>query len=222
MINCRIRRDFSRPSRELIERFRGIPAANIDDAMQRMSAMNSRIRPFSKREMLGTAFTIKVPYGDNLMLHKAMSLVKPGDIIVIQSGESMDRAIFGGLLVREMLGLGLAGVVVDGAVRDADEIARMDFPVYAVCTSCNGPYKNGPGEINYPVAVGGQVICPGDILCGDGDSVLVIPQDAAEDVAAAASQVVAKEAAMLDQITHSHLDRSWVDPKLSSLGIEIF
>ena len=221
MINCRIRRDVPRPSQELVERFRGIPTANIDDAMQRMSAMSSRIRSFSKREMLGAAFTIKVPYGDNLMLHKAMSLAKPGDVLVIQSGESADRAIFGGLLVREMKGLGLAGVVVDGAIRDAEDIAQMGFPVYAVCTSGNGPYKNGPGEINYPVAVGGQVVCPGDILCGDGDSVLVIPQDVAADVAAAASQVVAKEAVMLDQIIHSHLDRSWVDPKLSSLGVEI-
>ena len=158
----------------------------------------------------------------NLMLHKAMSLAKPGDILVIQCEESTERAIFGGLMVREMLGLGLGGIVVDGAIRDADEIARIaDFPVYATSTSPNGPYKNGPGEINYPVSVGGQVVCPGDIICGDGDDVIVIPQDVAEDVAAAAQQVVAKEEVMLDQIVNSHLDRSWVDPKLDELKVEI-
>ncbi len=221
-VNKRIRTELNRPSAELIGKFKGIPAANIDDAMQRMAAMSNRIRPFAKHEMLGPAFTVKVPYGDNLMLHKAMSIAKPGDILVIQCEESTDRAIFGGLMVREMLGLGLGGIVVDGAIRDADEIAKIaDFPVYASSVSPNGPYKNGPGEINYPVSVGGQVVCPGDIICADGDAVIVIPQSVAEDVAAAAKQVVEKEEVMLDQIVNSHLDRSWVDPKLEELKVEI-
>ena len=102
-VNKRIRTELNRPSAELIGKFKGIPAANIDDAMQRMAAMSSRIRPFAKHEMLGPAFTVKVPYGDNLMLHKAMSIARPGDILVIQCEESTDRAIFGGLMVREML-----------------------------------------------------------------------------------------------------------------------
>lgn len=220
--NYRIRRQFQRPSAQLLEKFRDIPVANIDDVMGRMASMSSSIRPYGLTKMLGPAFTIKVPYGDNLMLHESIGLVQPGDVIVIQSGESTDRAIFGGLLVRELRGMGVAGIVIDGAIRDAEEIAAFgDFPVYAKCTSPNGPYKNGPGEINFPVAVGGQVVCPGDIICGDGDGILVIPQDKAEEVAADALEVVKKEALMLDQITHSHLDRSWVPPKLEALGITL-
>ncbi len=220
--NFRIRRDFPRPDAALVDRFQGVPIANIDDVMGRMASMDSRIKPYGLPRMAGPAFTIKMPYGDNLLLHKSISLVKPGDVIVIQSGGSADRAIFGGLLVREMRGLGLAGVVVDGAIRDAEEIAAMgDFPVYAVAASPNGPYKNGPGEVNFPVAVGGQAVCPGDIICGDGDGVIVIPMDTAAQVAEDVLQVVRKEALMLEQITSSHLDRSWVDPKLEELGISI-
>ncbi|WP_300692524.1 RraA family protein [uncultured Oscillibacter sp.] len=217
--NFRIRRDFDRPDPALVELFRSAPAVNIDDAMGDMASMSSKIRPYGLPQMTGPAFTIKMPYGDNLLLHKAISLVKPGDVLVIQSGESVDRAIFGGLLTREMQALGLAGVVVDGAIRDAEEIAGLGFPVYAAATSPNGPYKNGPGEVNYPVAVGGQAVCPGDIIRGDGDGVLVIPRDAAEQVAEDMHQIVAKEARMLEQITTSRLDRSWVDPKLEALGI---
>lgn len=220
--NCRIRCQFSRPAADLMKKFKDIPVANIDDAMGRMASMSGSIHAYGLPEMLGPAFTIKVPYGDNLMLHKAMELVQPGDIIVIQSGESLDRAIFGGLLVRELRGMGVGGIVVDGAIRDADEIAAFgDIPVYARCSCPNGPYKNGPGEINYPVAVGGQVVCPGDIICGDRDGVVVIPQELAAEVAEDAAKVVEKEARMLEQINHSHLDRSWVAPKLEALDFTI-
>ena len=155
--------------------FRGLPIANLDDCMGRIAAVDARLKNVNKTPLLGVAFTVRCPAGDNLMFHKALDLAQPGDILVIAAGGSMSRSLCGEIMSTYARSRGIAGFVVDGCIRDYDELSALtDFPVFARGVTPNGPYKNGPGEINFPVTVAGQVICPGDILVGDGDGLLVI------------------------------------------------
>ena len=174
-------KDFSRPDPELVKQFEGMPVANIDDNMNRTAAADSSIKPVGyKGELVGTAFTVKVAQGDNLMLHAAMDLAKPGDVIVIDAGGFTNRAIFGELMATYMKSRGIKGIICDGAIRDYGGLAALeDFKVYAKAAVPNGPYKNGPGEINTPIVCGGQIVHPGDIVVADDDGILFIkPEDA--------------------------------------------
>ena len=118
--------DFERPSKELVELFRGIPVANIDDNMSRTAAIDASIVPMNSNPLLGTAFTIRMPAGDNLMFHKAMDMAKPGDVIMIATGGYMERAIFGELMATYCRERGIAGIVCDGAIRDRDGLGKME------------------------------------------------------------------------------------------------
>ena len=221
-VGCRIRRDFPRPDKKLVEAFRGLPIANLDDCMGRIAAVDARLKNVNKTPLLGVAFTVRCPAGDNLMFHKALDLAQPGDILVIAAGGSMSRSLCGEIMSTYARSRGIAGFVVDGCIRDYDELSALtDFPVFARGVTPNGPYKNGPGEINFPVSVGGQVICPGDILVGDGDSILVIkPEDAAE-LAKAAAAVKTKEEGQLAAINSGKgFPRPFVDQILEQIGVE--
>lgn len=221
-VGCKIVSDFQRPDRALVELFRDLPVANIDDCMNRTAAVDGTIRPVNKAKLLGTAFTVKVPEGDNLMFHKAMDMAKPGDVIVIDAGGDPKRAIFGALMISYCKARGLAGVIVDGAIRDYDELAEMDFPVYAKGITPNGPYKNGPGEINTTIAFGGKVVCPGDIIVGDADGIIVIKPEDAQYLAEKARKVLEMENGILEKIVNEcSYVRPWVDEKLAQLGCEI-
>ena len=135
--------NFPRPAKELVEQFRGMPVANIDDNMGRIAAVDSAIVPINSSPLVGTAFTIRAPQGDNLMFHKAMDMAQPGDVIMIDAGGSVDRAIFGELMATYCRSRGIAGIVCDGAIRDCDGLSKMtDFAVYAKGVTPNGPYKN--------------------------------------------------------------------------------
>lgn len=221
-VGCKIVTDFKRPEVALIEQFRELPVANIDDCMNRTAAVDGAIRPLNKAKLLGTAFTVKVPEGDNLMFHKAMDMAKPGDVIAIDAGGDEKRAVFGALMISYCRARGLAGVIIDGAVRDYEELSEMDFPVYARAVTPNGPYKNGPGEINTPIAFGGKVICPGDIIVGDADGIIVIKPEDAELLAEKARKILDMENGIMDKIMNEGTYiRPWVDEKLASLGCEI-
>lgn len=219
MIGCSINTEFTRPSRDLVAAFQGIPVANIDDCMSRMAALCEEIHPFNKAPLLGTAFTVKVPAGDNLMFHKAMDLAQPGDVVVIDAGGGKDRAIFGELMISYCRKRGLAGAVLDGTIRDSEALSQMDFPVYARGVSPNGPYKNGPGEIGSVISCGGVVIYPGDIIVGDQDGVLSIRPHEAEALLAAVKKVMAMESGYMDEIMNKGTYiRPWVDEKLKEIG----
>lgn len=220
-VGCRIYKDFARPPKSLIEGFRGIPVANIDDCMNRTAAVQTEVVPYGKKELLGPAFTIKVPEGDNLMFHKAMDMFQPGDVLVIAAGGYTGRAIFGELMVHYCKLRKAAGIIVDGAIRDADEIAEMDFPVYAKSVIPNGPYKNGPGEINTPVSFAGITVRPGDIVVADGDGILFIDPEEAPGILKAVKEVVEKEKnIMVTQLRDGTYPRPWVDAKLREIGCE--
>lgn len=221
-VGFRIISDFQRPEPALVEAFRELPVANIDDCMNRTAAVDGAIRPVNKAKLLGPAFTVKVPEGDNLMFHKAMDMAKPGDVIVIDAGGDPKRAIFGALMINYCKSRGLAGVIVDGAIRDYEELSQMDFPVYARAVTPNGPYKNGPGEIGTVISFGGKVVRPGDIIAGDADGIVVIAPEDAEELAQKAQKVLDMENGILEKIlTEGTYIRPWVDEKLKELGCQI-
>lgn len=219
-IGLRIRTKIDRPARALVEGFAGIPVANIADNMNRMSCLDAKIRPMNGAPLLGTAFTVKSRPGDNLLLHKAIDLAAPGDVIVVDAQGDTVNSVMGELMVLWARRRGVAGFVVDGAIRDAGTLRSMDIPVYAAGITPKGPYKDGPGEINVPVSCGGVVVNPGDIIVGDEDGVVVIyPADAAE-LLEKARATVAKEAGMLKAVEDGTWDRAWVDKTLCEKGCE--
>ncbi len=219
-IGFRIHSKIDRPNRELVEGFAGIPVANIADNMNRMSCMNSRIRPMNSVPLLGTAITVKTRPGDNLLLYKAIDMAQPGDIIVVDAQGDLTNSITGELMITLMQELGISGLIVDGAIRDLGAIKEMDFPVYAAGVQPKGPYKDGPGEINVPISCGGVVVNPGDILVGDDDAVVaILPKDAPE-LLQKAKATVAKEAGIMESIKNNKWDRSWVDKVLREKDCE--
>lgn len=220
-IGCRIVQDFDRPDIELIKLFENIPVANIDDCMNRTGAISQKIRPLNTNLLLGTAFTVKVPEGDNLMFHKAMDMANPGDIIMIDAGGHTERAILGELMVSYCESKGIGGIVVNGSIRDADALKDKAFPIYTKGITPNGPFKNGPGEINTPISIGGKVVSPGDIVVGDQDGLVIIQPENAEKIAKLAKGVTKKEHLLMKKIKEDGIyERPWVNKVLSEIGCE--
>jgi len=221
-IGCKINLNYERPAKELVEAFKEFPVANIDDCMNRTAAIHSSIRPLNKTPLAGVAFTVRVPEGDNLFFHKALDLAQPGDVVMIDAGGGETRAIFGEIMAEYCRLRGVAGIVVDGCVRDSDYLSSLtDMAIYAKGITPNGPYKNGPGEIGTVIQVGGRIVKPGDIVVGDSDGVIVIDPADAEALIAATAAVQKKEAAIMD-VLHKEgtYNRPWVDEKLREIGCE--
>ncbi|HEV7245477.1 MAG TPA: RraA family protein [Shinella sp.] len=187
-------------SPDVIEAFRVLATANISDNLDRQPGAIG-LRPFHDgTPMAGTAFTVRTRAGDNKVIHEALDLVRPGDVLVVDGDGDMSRALIGEIMCAIAKKRGVAGFVLDGAIRDVDAIARAPFPVFARTVIHRGPYKNGPGEINAPVAVGGMVVRPGDIVVGDGDGVVAFDPAMAIDLLAAVRAQERKEAEILRTI----------------------
>jgi regulator of RNase E activity RraA len=207
---------------DLIERFAALPVANVSDSMHRMTAGGSRLRKMHREGGLaGAALTVKARPGDNLMLHKAIDLAVPGDVIVVDAGGDLTNSLMGELMLAYAVKKGVAGFVLDGAIRDADAFLAANLPVFAAGVTHRGPYKDGPGEINVPIAIDGMVIEPGDLVLGDSDGVLAVPIDAAEEVYARTVAKQEAEARQMAAIEAGTNDRSWVDAALRRLGCEM-
>ena len=168
--------------------------------------------------MAGVALTVKARPGDNLMLHKAIDMAQPGDVIVMDAGGDTTNALFGEMMLAYAIKRGVAGLVLNGAIRDSDAMKEVNHPVFAVGVTHRGPFKDGPGEINVPIAIDGMVVHPGDIIIGDGDGVLCVPLDAADDILKKAQVKLAAETAQMQAIAEGKNDRSWVDTTLRTLG----
>lgn len=205
-VGCRIFQTLTRPPQELVERFRGIPTSNIGDQMNRLYCMYG-IQSMNCKNMAGTAITIKAPMGDNLMVGRALELAQPGDVLVIDSGGTMNRSVLGELMLTYAQTRGLAGVVVDGCIRDLEGVRGLDIPVFARGVTPQGPYKQGPGEINVPIACGGQAVMPGDILVGDSDGVVVIHREDAPYVVERAEKKLKTEQETLERYHAGDLGR---------------
>ena len=163
--------------RAWVGKFAGIPVANISDSMSRLNSGGARLRPMHAGGVLcGPAVTVKSAPGDNLMTHMALNLAVEGDVIVVDAAGDLSNAIVGERMLAYCVAKKFAGVVIFGAVRDVGWIRQQTLPVYACGVTHQGPYKNGPGEINTPIAIGGMVVAPGDLMVGDDDGLVCIPQ----------------------------------------------
>lgn len=208
-----------RVSSDLVAKFARLPVANVSDSMHRMTAGGPRLIKMHREGVLaGPALTVKARPGDNLMLHKAIDMAQPGDVIVVDAGGDLTNSLMGELMLAYAIRRGVAGFVLNGAIRDADQFIAMNLPVFAVGITHRGPYKDGPGEINVPIALDGMVIHPGDLMLGDSDGVLAVPIDAAEEVYAKTAAKQDAEARQMAAIEAGTNDRSWVDAALKRLG----
>ncbi len=206
-------------SKKLVAEFAKLPVANVSDSMARMTAAGPSLRPMhTSGGMAGVALTVKARPGDNLMLHKAIDMAVPGDVIVVDAGGDLVNALMGELMLAYAIKKGVVGFVLNGAIRDLDNFRATNLPTYAAGVTHRGPYKDGPGEINVPIAIDGMVIHPGDIMIGDSDGVLCVPIDGAEEIlksTQAKSEAEIKQMAAIEAGTN---DRSWVDRALTERG----
>lgn len=212
------------PDHDVMMQFKNIPASNTADCMGRSCAMNPRIHLVSSPKdqmMVGPAFTVKCRAGDNLALHAALNLCNEGDVLVVSNEEDNTRALMGEVMMAYLyLQKKVAGIVLDGPIRDIDEIGKWDFPVYATGTTPGGPYKEGPGEVNVPIACGGISVEPGDIILADPDGVIVIPRNDAATILEDAKKFQAADEGKLEKTRQGTINRGWVDKALEDKGFE--
>src|SRR5215471_3484880 len=198
-----------KPPADLIAGFRGAPTSVISDNLGRLPGAVG-LRPYHRGgKLVGAAFTVRTRPGDNLAIHRALELVGPGDVIVVDGGGDETRALVGEIMKNIAEWRGAAGYVIDGAIRDVAAFAASDFPCYARAVIHRGPYKSGPGEINVPVSVGGSVISPGDIVVGDEDGVVSFPAAMGATLLEAVRAQVAREEEMLKAIREGRYQGSY-------------
>ena len=214
-------RDIQRVDPELVARAAQYPSSILADVAGRRGALCSRIAPLAPTMRLaGPALTIDVRPGDNLMIHAAMALAKPGDVLVIDGKGDESCALMGEIMVSQCMALGIAGIVVYGAVRDTEAIRALGFPMYAIGANPNGPSKLVPGRINWPVSVGGVTVQPGDLVVADGDGVVVVETAKVPTVLELAKKKLADEAARIDGIrSGKQLRPTWLDAALRKAGV---
>lgn len=216
-IGARIRRNFTRPDPTLVAEFRELTASDVADAAGRFFIAGGIRHMGGGTRLFGPALPVLIRPGDHLMVHAAIDRARPGDVIVVSTGGDEMTAVIGEVMSVYAQTRGVAGFVIDGPVRDIEALA---VPVFARGANPRAPLKAAPGEIGYPVAIGGVVVSPGDMVVADLDGVVVIPQADAAVVAAKTRTVVAGVKKNLEQIAAGNWDRSWVDAALKAAGVE--
>lgn len=218
-IGFRVRTDVPRADAELVSRFRAHATSNLADAMGRFHFMDFGIRPRSGLPLCGVAVTVDARPGDNLMVHKALEVAQPGDIVVVNTNGNTTSAVFGELMCRTAVGASLGGIVVDGAIRDVDGITALRFPAYSRALCAGGCDKDGPGEVNSPIACGNTVVMPGDIVVGDEDGVVVVPREEAADVLQLVAALVERERTRIAEIDKGVLFKDEINDTLRKKGV---
>ena len=213
-------RNFPRVEAHVVERAAQFQPAILADVNGRRGALHGRIEALRPRmKLAGPAFTVDVRPGDNLMIHAAMALAKPGDVLVIDGKGDQTAALMGTIMITACKKLGIAGVVIDGAVRDSLEIDEIDFPVFSVGTNPNGPTKQVSGRIGHPVTIGGVTVHPGDFIIGDADGVVAIERERIEGLLPLAEKKVADEAKRIAQIKEGNTSAPWLAAALRTAGV---
>jgi RraA family protein len=216
-----ILRDFPRVSPSVVLRASAFAASVLADVAGRRGTLDGRITPLlPSMRMAGPALTVEVRPGDNLMVHAAISIARPGDVLVIDGKGDRTCALMGSIMINACKQLGLAGVVIDAAVRDTEELRELGFPVYAVGANPKGPAKCGPGRINWPISCGGEAVNPGDLIVGDADGVVVIARERAEPCLDLAAIKVAEERARIaDIVAGRNMTPKWLEGSLRAAGV---
>jgi 4-hydroxy-4-methyl-2-oxoglutarate aldolase len=216
-----IRRDFERVSPAIVQQAAKFASSILADVAGRRGALDGRIKPLTNSTRLaGPAFTIEIRPGDNLMIHAAMAMAKPGDILVIDGKADRTCALMGAIMLNTCKKLGFGGVILDASHRDTEELLELGFPVYSVGPNPNGPTKYIPGRINWPISCGGVAINPGDLIVGDADGVVVVEREKAESLLALAAKKVADERERLDNIASGkNIRPKWLEASLRAAGV---
>lgn len=219
----RVRLDFTRLDPALMGQFRGFATPDISDLLNRLYAMDPGIRCLTgpHHRLCGPACTVKVFPGDNLMVHKALDVARPGDIVVVDAGRSMQNAVLGDLISTKARHRRIAGFVIDGLVRDLPSILPLDFPIFARGTTPIGPLHRGPGEINYPICCGGTVINPGDLIVADAAGVVVVPKEIAAELLERLTLHREANEAYFEAVHRGEFSNQWVDHALADQGCPI-
>lgn len=220
----RVRAEIERVPPEIVRGFAGIASAMVSDRLNRLYTMSSAIVPMTAPELtvVGSAVTVKVFPGDNLMVHKSLDVIQPGDVIVVDASSSTMTAVIGDMVAAKARHRGAAGIVVDGLVRDRAGIQELgDLPVFARGTTPIGPLHRGPGEVNFPVSCGGIVVHPGDVIVGDGDGVVVVPGELAADVLDDVTVAAAADAEYGAAVRRGDFSMAWVDAALDQAGLHL-
>jgi len=203
----------------LIDAFRGLASSNVADAMGRFGFMDPGIQSRSGLPLCGLAVTVNARPADNLMVHKALQVAQPGDVVVVSTGGNITSAVFGELMCRTAVAANLGGLVVDGAIRDVEGITTLGFAAYSRSISPGACDKDGPGEINVPISCGGTVVAAGDLIVGDRDGIAVVPRAHVSDVLGLVRQLVKKETARVAEINAGTIFKAEIDDALRKKGI---
>lgn len=215
-----MRAEWVRPDVALLAAFGDASSAQVADAMSRLGAMDAGIRPvWASARVIGAALTVWCHSGDNLMLHKALSIARAGDIVVMNTQGNANSSGFGELIATSAVKIGIAAVIVDGTVRDAEALERLKLPVYSRGLSPNGCNKDGAGEVGTIVSCGGVAVRPGDVIIADRDGVTVVPVDDAAEVARLAAAQMERERKRLAEIERGVVVRPEIDETLRKSGV---
>lgn len=219
----RFKTEINRLDPDFMSRFAEFPTPDISDLLNRLYAVDPSIVCLTGRhhKLCGPACTVKVFPGDNLMVHKALDVAKPGDIVVVDAHGSAMNAVLGDLISTKAKHRGIAGFIVDGFVRDVPDILELDFPVFARGATPIGPLHRGPGEINYPICCGGVVVNPGNLVVADGAGIVVIPQEIASELLLRLQAQRTNMAAYLAGVKRGQFSNDWVDRVLQEAGCTV-
>ena len=214
-------RDIERVSPEIVAAAAQYPSSILADVAGRRGGLSGRIAPLaSSMKFAGPAITVEVRPGDNLMIHAAMAIAKPGDVIMVDGKGDLSSALIGEIMSQQCVALGVAAVVVDGAARDCEAIRDLGFPMFVAGLNPNGPTKFVPGRLNHPISIGGVTVNPGDLVVGDADGVTVIERDKAAAMLPLAAEKVAMETKRIADIkSRKALRPSWLDAALHAAGV---
>lgn len=211
----RVRIHFERPPRALIDRYRQFHSTDISDMLNRMYTMDPRLHNLTNdKPLVGPALTVKVFPGDNLMVHKALDVAQPGDVVVVDTSHSHGNAVFGDLIANKAKHRGIAGFIIDGLIRDHAGVVEAGLPVYACGVTPFGPLHRGPGELNYTVSCGGVVVNAGDIVVADDSGVVVIHRQFAESIADRLTVQRANLERYVSNVKRGIFNNDWVDAQL--------
>jgi len=218
-IGFRIYSGVSRPEAELVRQFSGLASSNLADAMGRFHFMDPGITMRTGLPLCGVAVTVMARPADNLMVHKAMEVATPGDIIIVNTSGNTTSAVFGELMGNSAVAAKLGGLVVDGAIRDVTALADLGFPAFSRSVSAGGCDKDGPGEINVPIACGNTVVMPGDVIVGDQDGVVVVPREDALQVLTLVRALKDREVKRIAEIRAGVVFKAEINDTLRSKGV---